>query len=63
MPPAKDWGERLDRAKTGIFSFASNQKDNIKEVAHKVDSKIEEKGIYDKVGGFFRKSLKTNKKG
>ena len=58
MPPVKDWSERLERAKTGIKSFASKQGGNIIELGDKIGDKVQEKGITDKIGGFFRRQSK-----
>jgi len=60
LPPAKDWGERIERAKKGVLTFASKQGDNIAEQVEKLEKKVEEKGWKDKIGGFLRRKSKMD---
>ena len=58
-PPAKDWGEKFDRAKKGIFGFASKSEKVIEENLGKVGQKIVDNSLTDKIGGFLKKKTTT----
>jgi hypothetical protein len=58
LPPAKDWGERLDRAKKGLFSAATKGEKTISDGIGKIDKKVGESGWKDKLGGLLRRKSK-----
>jgi hypothetical protein len=39
--PAKDWDERLERAKTTVISLLNKSEKKINEVGEKIDKEIE----------------------
>jgi hypothetical protein len=59
LPPAKDLGERVERAKKGILGFVSKQGGNVVDAVEKIDKKVDEKiGWKDKIGGLLRRKSK-----
>ena len=38
--PARDWGEKFDRVKTGILGFASKQGNNLSDLGHNIETKV-----------------------
>lgn len=61
-PPAKDWDERLERAKTTVFSLLNKSEKKINEVGEKIDREIEQKGWKNKISGFIKQKFTKKEK-
>lgn len=56
-PPAKDWDERLERAKSAVVSLLNKGEKKINEVGERIDNNIEQKGWRTKISGFFKEKF------
>lgn len=61
-PPAKDWDERLERAKSAVVSLLNKGEKKINEVGEKIDRDIEQKGWRTKISGFFKEKFSKKEK-
>lgn len=63
-PPAKDWDERFERAKSTVLGIINKGEKKISEVGTSIDNAVEKKDWKNKISGFFKeKFTKKDKNG
>lgn len=62
VQPAKDWDERINRAKTAVIGLLSRGEKKIHEVGEKIDEDMEKKNLPGKISGYFKDKFNFKKR-
>ena len=59
QPPAKDWDERLERAKSAVLNMLNKSEKKILEMGEKLDEEVEKRDTWkNKFSGYFKDKFK-----